>query len=278
VVPDGVEIVAADMTDPTAARTACSGATVVYNCTNVAYNEWPEKLPPLWSGITEGAAANGARLVCGDNLYAYGPVAGVLHEALPPAATGRKGRTRARLAAEVMAAHATGRVRATNGRAPDFYGPWVRISALGEQVFTAALARKPVPVLGDPDLPHTYIYIHDFARALVMLGESEHAYGEVWHVPSAPTITTRDLVALVGEELGRKLSLRAAPAWMISALGLVNPVMRELRETAYQFTAPFVVDHSRFERIFGATVTPHREAIRHTLEWYRGPGADPRAR
>ncbi|HYV00746.1 MAG TPA: hypothetical protein VEM93_00150 [Actinomycetota bacterium] len=45
--------------------------------------------------IIEGAAAAEARLVFGDNLYAYGPVDGPLTEDLPYLARGPNGRTRA---------------------------------------------------------------------------------------------------------------------------------------------------------------------------------------
>jgi hypothetical protein len=52
-------------------------------------------------------------------------------------------------------------------------------------------------------------------------------------------------------------------------LGIFDPTMRELPEIIYQSEQPFVVDHSKYERAFGASTTPHREAIRKTLDWYR---------
>lgn len=55
---------------------------------------------------------------------------------------------------------------------------------------------------------------------------------------------------------------------MLAIAGLFSPLMRELRETTYQF--PFVVDSSKFERVFGVfDATPHREAIEHTVQWFR---------
>lgn len=45
--------------------------------------------------------------------------------------------------------------------------------------------------------------------------------------------------------------------------------MRELTEILYQSEAPFVMDHSKYERAFGISTTPHREAIRKTLDSYR---------
>jgi hypothetical protein len=41
----------------------------------------------------------------------------------------------------------------------------------------------------------------------------------------------------------------------------------------YQFEMPFVVDGSRFARVFGAKSTPLDAAVGSTLDWYRAnPG------
>jgi nucleoside-diphosphate-sugar epimerase len=124
-------------------------------------------------------------------------------------------------------------------------------------------------VLGNPDTPHTYIFIDDFASGLVTLGEREEALGQTWHIPSAETITTREFIGLVSKELGKPVKIQAAPRWLISMLGVFDPIMRELPETMYQSEQPFVVDHGKFERAFGVRTTPHPEAIRKTLDWYR---------
>ena len=176
-VPEGVEIMAADAADHAAARWACQGAAVVYHCAATPYATWPQTLPPLMDGIIAGAAAAGAGIVYGDNLYCYGPVSGPLTEGLPYRATGPNGRVRAQLAETLLAAHERGTVRVTIGRASDFFGPHVRVSAMGDRVFPAALAGRPAQVLPDPDMPHTYTFIDDFAAALVVLGEREEAWG-----------------------------------------------------------------------------------------------------
>ncbi len=56
---------------------------------------------------------------------------------------------------------------------------------------------------------------------------------------------------------------------MLRIGGLFIPGARETVELMYEFEKPFVVDHSKFERAFGANPTPHREALRCTIEWYR---------
>lgn len=264
-----VELVAADAANPESARKAAASASIAYHCAVPPYAEWAQKAPPLMAGIIEGAASAGARLVYGDNLYAYGPVSGPIIEDLPYLATGPNGRVRAQIATELMAAHRNGKVKATIGRASDFYGPYVLQSLVGERAFAPALKGKPAQVLGNPDIPHTYTFIDDFASGLVTLAERDEALGKVWHIPSAPTLTTRQFMQMVFEELGIDVKLSALPEWAIALLALFSPTLRALKEQAYQRMRPFVVDHGMFERAFGANPTPHREAIRQTLEWYR---------
>jgi nucleoside-diphosphate-sugar epimerase len=136
-------------------------------------------------------------------------------------------------------------------------------------VFGSALGGKAAQVLGNPDALHTYTFVEDFARALITLGEREEALGEIWHVPNAETLTTRRFIEMVYEEAGRSPKLRAAPGLAIRLLAPFNANMRETKEILYEFEEPFIVDHSKFERAFGADATPHREAIRRTLDWYR---------
>ena len=268
--PAEVERVAADATDPEKTRQICQGAAVVYNCTNPPYHQWPELFPPLQAGVLAGAASAGAKLVVMENVYMYGPTGGKpLTEDLPYASTTRKGRTRAKMSEELLAAHQKGQVRVAIGRASDFFGSGVRRSAMGEQVFYPALVGKLVRVLGNPDLPHTYSYIPDVGRGLVMLGERDEALGQAWHLPSAPTVSTRRFLELVFAEAGQPLRLQSTPKWLIQGLGLFNPNIRELVEMFYEFEEPFILDHSKFERTFGNQATPLAEAIRTTVSWFR---------
>ena len=124
-------------------------------------------------------------------------------------------------------------------------------------MFGTLLQRKPAELIGNPDLSHTVTYIYDFAEGLVTLGEQDAALGEIWHVPSAATLTPREFVALVAESAGQPARLRVAPSWIIRSLGLFNPTLRAVAEQLYQSERPWVVDHSKFARAFGAHPIPH---------------------
>ena len=160
VLPAGVEWRAADASVPEAAATAAAGASVVYQCLNAPYTDWPQRFPALQRGVMSAAERTGALLVSLENIYAYGPtVDAPMTEDLPLAATTVKGRTRALMTEELMAAAADGRIRIAIGRASDFFGAGVTESSLGERVFANAVAGKRADFIGNPDLPHTYSYV-----------------------------------------------------------------------------------------------------------------------
>lgn len=265
--PDSVEVVIANVAEAAGAKRACDGAAVVYHCVNPPYVKWADLHPPLMEAIIEAAASAGARLVFGDNLYAYGPVDGPLTEDLPQRARGPNGRTRAQIAETLMQAHETGRIRATIGRGSDFFGHHVHLSTVGDRVFARAIEGKPAQVLGNADVPHTVTYIEDFARALVTLGEREEALGQVWHVPNPETVTIRRFVQMAFEAAGHPPRLRAAPRWGIALGALFNPMLRAVKEQLYQSERPWVVDSSKFERAFGWKATALSDAVAATVAW-----------
>lgn len=268
----GIEAFKADASDPAATRKACEGAAVVYHTATPDYTKWAQLYPAIQRGVIEGAAAAGAKLISAESVYMYGLVKGPQTEDLPHQPSTRKGKIRAELAAMAMEAHEKGRVRVALGRAPDFYGPAADETTIyGGRVFYPALAGKKVQVMGKLDNPHTFIYLDDFARGLVVLGEHDSALGQAWHLPCAPTRTQRQLLELIFKEAGQKVNVGEAPGLLFSGLGLFVPIMRELAEMLYQWEQPYLFNHDKFDRAFPGAVkpTPHEEAVRHTVAWFR---------
>jgi nucleoside-diphosphate-sugar epimerase len=273
----GVDWWPADVTDPEAATDAAKGASAIYQCLNAPYTQWPARFPPLQRGVLAAAERHGALLVSLENLYGYGPTGGrPMTEDMPLAATTVKGRTRAAMTSELLAAAEAGRVRIAIGRASDFFGPGVTEgSMLGERVFGNALAGRRADFIGHPDLPHSYSYVPDIAAGLATLGTDARAAGQVWHLPGPETVTTRALLDLVAREVGHPVAVRSVPKLAVRALGLINPMMRELAEMAYEFDQPFVLNTSKYEATFGAAGTPLPAAIAATIAWYRNRPSTP---
>ncbi len=273
-VPQGAHVVKGDAYSATDTTRLTKDASVVYQCAQPPYHHWPKKFPLLQAAILEGAAANKAKLVLGDNLYMYGEVHGKIHEDLPYNAHTRKGKTRAQMAHTALAAHEAGRVQVAIGRGSDFFGPGVLNSTLGQRAIYPALAGNTAQLIGNLDVPHTHTFIDDFGKALVVLGQHDEAIGQIWHVPNdSPTITQRELMTIFFDEIGNPPKMKGMTKLMLMLGGLFVPAARETIEMMYEFENPFVVDSSKFEGTFRIKATPIREAVRRTVEWYR---ANPR--
>jgi nucleoside-diphosphate-sugar epimerase len=276
--PPGTDWQAADVTDPEAATGAATGASVVYQCLNAQYNQWPRLFPRLQRGVMAAAERSGALLVSLEHLCGYGPTGGrPMTENLPLAATTSQGRTMAAMTAELMAAAEVGRVRIAIGRASDFFGAGVtQGSTLGQRVFGNALAGRRADIIGNPDLPHTYSYVPDIVAGLATLGSDPRAEGQVWHLPGPQTVSTRALLDLVAAQTGHPVAIRTMNKFALHGLGLISPALRQQAETYYQFDDPFILDTTKYETAFGAVGTPLAAAIAATVAWYRTWTSAPR--
>ncbi|GAA2624253.1 NAD-dependent epimerase/dehydratase family protein [Actinomadura fulvescens] len=266
--PEGVRKVAANAADRDRLIELAQGADSLYNCMNPRYHEWGKIWPPVAASLLATAEQTGAALVTLGNLYVYGPENGPMTEDLPQDAPGHKGRIRAKMWDDMLASHQAGRARVTELRASDFYGPGsTDNSYIGSVRFVRPLlAGKRVTFLSDPAIPHSWTYLPDVARALAVAGTDERALGRVWHIPTAPAFTAREfgerLCELAGAPAPR---IGTMPRPIFNAIGLVNPMMRELRETRYQFDAPYILDSSAFQDTFGVTPTPLDEALKAVI-------------
>jgi nucleoside-diphosphate-sugar epimerase len=266
--PDGAEVVKADAYDARQTIELTAGATAVYQCAQPAYREWASKFPPLQAAILEGATAAGAKLIVPENLYMYGkPEGRPLTEDSPYRAHTRKGRVRLAMTEALTAAQREGKARVAIARGSDFFGPDDTVSA--ELIYWPALAGKSVSAVGRLDQPHTFTYAPDFGKTLATLGTHDEALGQVWHVPSNPPVTQAELMALVGDAVGKPVKVLRGTAPILWLVGLRNPDARELIEMLYEFDRPFVMESQKVQRAFGIEPTPLREAVGATVEWAR---------
>ena len=142
-------------------------------------------------------------------------------------------------------------------------------SVFGATFLTPTLQGKSATLVGKLDQPHTTTFVRDFARALVTLGTHDEAMGQIWHVPSAGTQTMGEMVKLFEQALGQPIKVQMGSLPILTVMGWFNPMIREVKEMYPSFANPYVVDHGKFERAFGAQVTPHEEAVRETVAWFR---------
>jgi nucleoside-diphosphate-sugar epimerase len=271
-VPEGVEVVGGDASDPTFTTAVATGAQVVYQTLNPPYDQWEQQFPALQAGVLAAARNHGARLVSMENVYMYGrPNGRPLTEDRAHDAHTHKGQLRSRMSRDLLAVHAAGDVEVAIGRASDYFGPRGGAqSNLGDRLFPAALAGRTASVLGNPDQPHTYTFIPDIGEGLAVLGEHREAPGQVWHLANDPdTRTTRQLVDIAYRLAGQpRPRLRQVHPLLLRAAAITNPTVRSLLEMQYQFDEPFIVDSARITTRLGVSATPLERALAQTLSTY----------
>ena len=268
--PAGVEQVRADLCAPEEASRAIAGATVVYHAAQPAYDKWPGNFERLNASVGDAAAAAGARLVFADNLYMYGPGSSPMLETTPQRAADRKGAQRIRLAADLLARHRRGELEVAIGRSSDYFGPHGTNSGTGERAFGALVAGKSAAATGRIDVEHSFSYLPDLARGMVVLGDRDEAAGRAWHLPVMDPITVRAFLERAFAVAGMPVKIRVDGPLMLRAAGLFVPMAREVGVVMYQWTEPFISDWSAFEAAFGPFErTSLDDALAVTIAWWR---------
>ncbi len=262
--PPGAQFIACDGLDSASLDAAIRGARQVVMAIGLAYDAkvWRRVWPPLMSHVLSACEAHGARLVFIDNLYMLGPQTAPLTEDMPLTDRGAKPAIRAEVTRLWRAAAEAGRVRVAAIRPPDFYGPGVGNSHLGDTALGALAQGKPALMVPRADLPHDFAFVPDIGRAAVTLLDAEDsAFNQVWNAPCAPTRTPRELVALAAAALGRPARLQSLPIWTLPALGLAVPSLAEVADMAFTFDRPYRVDWSKWAKAFWDDPTPFEIGI-----------------
>jgi len=249
---------------------AAPQAVAIYNCANPPhYDKWATEWPPLAHAFIEFAKKTGAVLVTCSNLYGYGPTDKKLTEDLPLNGTWVNSRVRAEMWLESKSLHDAGVIRAVEVRGSDYISPGMQ-SRLGDRVVPLVKSGKGVQLLGGIDYLHSWTAPADVATLMRIVATEPKAWGKAWHVPSNTPKTQRDVVMDIAKELGlADVKVGSVSRGILTILGIFNPMIRELNNGSYQFTAPFVIDDSATRRTFGLKPTPWNTIIKELVQSYR---------
>ena len=270
--PKGAMFKPADALDRDAVIKAASGAEQFVVAIGFPYSGvlWRDVWPKAIANFVAACKATSARMVFIDDLYMYGPQTTPLIETMALSDKGWKPAARSAATRVWMAAAAAGEAKVAALRTPDFYGPGFGNSFLGDTSIGNLAQGKAAVFIGSPDVLHDYAYVPDVARAATtLLAAPDSAFGKAWHMPCAPTRTTRDILKIAAETLGVKLRISAMPAWMLGATGMFSPFLRELQEMRFQWDRPYQVDASRFMQAFWSDATPFEIGVAETALAFR---------
>jgi nucleoside-diphosphate-sugar epimerase len=255
----GAAFQSTDVLDAEAVRSVVTNASQVVMAVGFAYSGrvWSMAWPRAMGNLLEACSASRVRMVFVDNLYMYGPQSVPLREDMPLTGFGVKPAVRAEITRMWKAASDAGGVKVAALRAPDFYGPGVRLSHLGDVGFGALAKGRTATLIIPPDTPHAFAYVPDIARGVItLLDAPDDAYGQSWHIPCAPLSTPRQILELGAKAIGQKLRLYSLPLWLLPVAGLVSPFLGEVAEMRFTFDRRYEVDSRKFADRFWSDATP----------------------
>ena len=269
-VNDSDELFKADLTNASEVLKSVEGSEVVYLCVGLPYQlkVWQQQWPAVMQNTINACIQHKAKLVFIDNVYMYSQDA-IPHmtEESPLNPPSQKGKIRLQIAQMLMDEVANGTLTALIARSADFYGPDVKTSVLKISVFDNFQKGKKAMWLSDATKIHSFTYTPDIAKATALLGNTADAYGQVWHLPtSTEKLTGIDFIKMIAAEMKVKPAFNTFSKFMISALGLFLPILRELKEMQYQNDQNYFFDSSKFQQRFGISGTNYADGVKEIVK------------
>jgi nucleoside-diphosphate-sugar epimerase len=271
-IPGAAEAMAADLSKLDDAVKAVSGSRVAFLVVGLKYDlkVWRELWPPIMHNAIEACKRFNTRLVFFDNVYMYGKVDGAMTEETPFHPCSKKGEIRAQVATALLNEMHAGRLAALIARSADFYGPQVLTALPNILVFDKFAKGTKAMWLVNDAVKHSFTFTPDAARSLVLLADSESAWNQTWHVPTATEPPTgKEFIELVTHEFGGHPKYRVLRRPMVDVAGWFDHNVRELYEMLYQYEFDYVFDSTKFTKAFHFQPTSYAEGVQITTQAYR---------
>jgi nucleoside-diphosphate-sugar epimerase len=270
---ENAESVEANVLDKSDLAEALRGSGLVYLLVGIDYSasSWEIHWPVIMENVISVCAEQQIPLIFFDNIYMYGLVEGEITESTPFQPNSRKGKVRANIASMLLDAVQSGKIKALIARSADFYGPHsAQVSFLHQLVIGRHMHGKKAQWMVNPNMPHTFTYTPDAAKALYILAKDESAFGKTWHLPSStPSLTGEELIQLSAVVCDAPSGTQVISKLMMRLLGIFVPVLRESIEMLYQYERPYHFNSQAFQKKYGFNPTPYQKGIQETVDFYR---------
>ena len=268
-VNDSDELVSANLLNAEEVLKAVEGAEIVYLTAGIQYDIkiWRRDWPQIMKNVIDACKKNKSKFVFFDNVYTYGKVDGWMMEESPAKPDSEKGKVRAKLTKMIMNEIGQGNLKAMIARAADFYGPNTPLSFVNIMVFENFKKGKKAQWFIDANKKHSFTYTPDAAKGTAILGNTDSAYNQVWHLPTNKNVLTgKEFIELAAKAMDVKPEYMVVKKWMAQMLGLFNKAIKESVEMLYQSNSDYLFDSTKFEKAFNYKPISYEEGIVKTAE------------
>jgi nucleoside-diphosphate-sugar epimerase len=263
------ELLTADLNDAQQVIMAVEGSEVVYLTVGLQYkiSVWQNQWPLIMQNVINACKTHKSKLVFFDNVYAYGLVKGWMKEDTLINPSSKKGEIRAQIAQMINTEVEKGNLDAIIARAADFYGPNTPLSFVTATVFDNFKKGKKAQWFIDANKKHSMTYTPDAGKATAILGNTNSAYNQIWHLPTDKNaLTGKEFIEISAKAFGVKPDYTVLKKWMLQLVGLFVPVVKESIEMLYQNEYDYLFDSTKFEKTFNFKPTSYQAGILETVK------------
>ncbi len=251
---------------------AARGKDVIVNGWNPLYPDWADMLPKLHRKVIDAAAISGSTVIVPGNVYVFGPqMPFPWSAATPHQATNPLGRLRV----EMEEVYRASSVRTILLRAGDFIdtapsGNWF------DQIMIKNLDRGRFVYPGRNDIPHSWAFLPDLARAAVALAEMRHTLPRYSDIPfEGFTLSGAQLAQGLERATGMPVSVRSMAWWPIRAARPFWALAPHLLEMRYLWDTPHSLDGTYFNTVLPEfQATEQDVALRQAIAAFGLNGSD----
>ena len=263
----GVSFVKGDAESVADLKAAIGEIDVVVNALNLPYHQWDGgRMEAQNARVIEALGTSGKTLLFPGNIYNYAATDRAVTPDLPQHPETPRGEIRQRVEAMYRDAAARGDIQAIILRAGDFYGPestgdWFDLVMLREA------QKGKLAMMGARGIAHAWAFLPDLGRAFEKLAWHRKELGSLENFHFAGTFVTPEVMAnAVVAAAPVKLKVSMFPRVILGAMGLFDPVMREIAKMGYLWENPMQLQDKRLDAILGPVfATPFEAAVAETV-------------
>ena len=263
----GARFIKADANDLGAVRAAIADADVVVNGLHLRYDQWGNgRAEAQLQVVIEAMAGTGKTLLFPGTIYNYRAGDRVIDPRLRQDGEAPRGAIRIRLERMLRDAAQSRGFKVLVIRAGDLFGPGNHDEWYGAAMLMDYRKGRLYHLAG-LETRHSWAYLPDLGRAFVAVAEQRQALQsfENFHF-AGHWVSHGQIMAAVQTALPGPVSVSPFPWWVLRAVGLVNPVMRDIFRMRYLWQNEMELVDPRLDALLGpGFTTPFEQAVAATV-------------
>lgn len=263
----GTEFIAGDADEIGVVRAAIADADVVVYGLHLRYDQWGEgRAERQLQVVLDAMGDSGKTLMFPGTIYNYRAADRTVFPGLRQSAEKPRGDIRIRLEQMLQEAAEAGRLQAIILRAGDFFGPGNR-GEWFEQAMLMEHGKGKLYHLGALKARHSWAYLPDLGRAFAAVADKRKSLAafENFHF-AGHWVSHGQMMAAIQATAEKPLKVSPLPWWMLGAMGLVNPVMRDVYRMRYLWDNEMELVDPRLDSLLGqGFTTPFEAAVAATV-------------